>query len=97
MNYSGLIFKLILIKNGGIFLGGVRDLVKKHQKRVSKAVTFSSFEEENQYEYERRKHMTKEERLHEFEVLQQRRWGADWAKKPMVIKVATEKLPDRSG
>ena len=71
-------------------------MVKIHQKRVSKAVTFSSFEAENQYEYERRKHMTKEERLHEFEILQQRRWGDDWAKKPMVIKVAIEKFPDWS-
>jgi len=70
--------------------------VKKHQKRVNKVATFSSFEEENQYEYERRRHMTKKERLHEFEVLQQRRWGADWAKKPIVIKVETYKLPHRS-
>ena len=66
--------------------------MNKNLKRKFKAETFSSFEEENIHEYERRKHMTLEERLREFEILQNQQWGADWKQKPIVKKAAYEKL-----
>ncbi len=53
---------------------------------------FPSFEEENKNEYERRKNLTLEERLREFELLQNQQWGADWKQKPMVKIAAFEKL-----
>lgn len=49
---------------------------------------FQSFEEENKAEYRRRQEMTPEQRMKEFEALQERRWGKDWTQKPMQ-KIAT--------
>jgi hypothetical protein len=69
--------------------------MKTIPERSVKVVSFSSFDEENQYEYERRRNMTVREKLQEFEVLQKRRWGSDWTTKPMVKKVTIEKLSDR--
>ena len=61
-------------------------------KRKTIVKIFSSFDEENQQEYERRKNMTPEERQREFAVLQERRWGAGWGSKPIEKKVSYEKL-----
>ena len=55
------------------------------QKRVE---IFHSLEDENKAEDKRRAKMTPEERLAEFSVLQERRWGIGWYKKP-IKKVAT--------
>lgn len=71
--------------------------MKTKSKRIPKVVSFSSFEEENRYEYKRRKQMTIKEKLLEFEVLQRRRWGNDWASKPMIKKVTIDKMSDRDG
>jgi hypothetical protein len=48
--------------------------------------------QENKHEYERRKNMTYEERLREFTILQERRWGAQWTSQPIEKKVTFEKL-----
>lgn len=53
-----------------------------------KARIFRSLEEENQAERRRRAQMTPHERWQELSVLQARRWGPDWATKPMT-KTAT--------
>ena len=53
---------------------------------------FSSFEEENRAEHQHRANMTPKERCREFEILQQRRWGADWTTKPMVKIASYEKV-----
>ncbi len=64
---------------------------KKSHENVEVSV-FSSFEEENAQEYKRRREMTVEERMREFAVLQERRWGADWRSKPIEKVVSYEKL-----
>lgn len=64
----------------------------KNSDRKTRVKIFSSFEEENKQEYERRKNMTYEERRREFAILQERRWGAKWTSKPIEKKVTFEKL-----
>ncbi len=66
-------------------------MVKK-TKQKAKVNYFSSFEEENAQEYTRRRMMSDEEKRREFEILQQRRWGSDWASKPIIKIVSYEKL-----
>ncbi len=63
--------------------------------RNTKVVTFSSFDEENKYEFQRRKNLSKKEKIHEFEILQQRRWGEDGTMKLIVKVVHIEQLSDR--
>jgi len=63
--------------------------VKSNKVRV-----FTSFEEENKYEYSRRKKMTVEERLKEFSIIQERRWGKDWHLQPIVKKVFFDKISE---
>ena len=59
-----------------------------------KVQIFTSFEDENQYESERRKKMTIEERLKEFSIIQERRWGRNWRFQPIVKKVTFDKIAD---
>lgn len=66
--------------------------MSKNTKGGKKVKFFSSFEEENKQEYERRKNMSYEERCREFEILQERRWGAEWTSQPIEKKVTFEKL-----
>ncbi len=66
--------------------------MSKNLKRKFKSESFSSFEEENIHEFERRKNMTLQERLREFEILQIRQWGSGWARKPIVKKASFEKI-----
>ncbi len=66
--------------------------MSKIPKRKLKIETFSSIDEENTQEYERRRNMTPEERLREFAILQERQWGAGWSERPIVRKVSFEKL-----
>lgn len=54
-----------------------------------KVEIFHSFKEENEAENKRRSQMTTEDRLKEFEILQKRQWGSDWATKP-IEKVVTK-------
>jgi hypothetical protein len=63
----------------------------ENEKKVK---LFSSFEDENQYKSERRKKMTVEERLREFAIIQDRRWGSDWRSQPITKKVTIEKTTD---
>ena len=65
--------------------------MKKKARPKAEIKIFSSIEEENAQEYERRKNMTPEQRLREFAVVQARRWGKDWTSKPIVKKVSYEK------
>jgi hypothetical protein len=53
---------------------------------------FSSFEEENEAEYKRRRNMTLKQRMQEFSVLQERRWGKNWRSKPIEKVVSNEKI-----
>ncbi len=65
--------------------------MKKHASKSFTVQIFSSFEEENEFEYERRKKMTKQERCREFAELQKRRWGAHWTSMPIKKVVSIEK------
>ena len=60
-------------------------------KRNLKVELFYSFEEENEAENKRRSQMTKEDRLREFAILQERRWGSNWATTPIEKVVSYEK------
>ncbi|MCD4709014.1 MAG: hypothetical protein K8S62_14890 [Candidatus Sabulitectum sp.] len=60
-------------------------------KRNLKVEIFYSFDEENEAERKRRSQMTLEERLKKFEALQERRWGSDWATRPIEKVVSYEK------
>ncbi|KAA3660578.1 MAG: hypothetical protein DWQ10_06370 [Calditrichaeota bacterium] len=53
---------------------------------------FSSIEEENAYEYSRRKEQSPEERFQEFARLQAQRWGKNWIQTPIKKIVTFEKL-----
>ena len=55
---------------------------------------FISFEDENRYESERRRKMTAEEKMKEFSIIMERRWGSDWRSQPIVKKVTFEKMTD---
>lgn len=59
------------------------------EKRVK---IFTSFADENRYEEERRQKMTVEDRIKEFAVIQERRWGGGWRSRPIVKKVTFEKI-----
>ena len=59
----------------------------------SKIKIFSSFEEENKTEHQRLANMSGAERMREFGILQERAFGKDWAKTPMV-KTATYEMVD---
>lgn len=61
-------------------------------KSARKVKIFHSFEEENLAETHRRKNMPLNEILNNFAILQQRRWGKDWYKKPIVKKAVMEKI-----
>ena len=60
--------------------------------RNNRVQVFSSFEDENLAEYQRCARMTPEERLREFDILQQRRWGIHWTSQPMVKTVSYEQV-----
>lgn len=62
--------------------------------RNLKVEIFYSFKEENEAENKRRSQMTIEDRLKEFAILQERRWGVDWATKP-IEKVVSYEIADR--
>lgn len=64
----------------------------KQKKTIKEVTVFKSFQEENNAEIERLKNMSLEERLKEFSVLQERRWGKNWRSTPIVKKAAHEKL-----
>lgn len=58
--------------------------------RNLKVEIFHSFKEKNEAENRRRSQMTTEDRLREFAILQERRWGPDWATKPIEKVVSYE-------
>ncbi|HES59415.1 MAG: hypothetical protein JW956_06505 [Calditrichaceae bacterium] len=61
----------------------------KNKIRQNKDIKyFSSFEEENKYEHDRRRKLSVIEMQQEFAALQARRWGADWIHKP-IEKIAS--------
>lgn len=62
-------------------------------QRETKVRVFTSFEEENAAEHRRLAAMSPQARLRELAVLQARRWGQDWGKKPIVKKAAWERVP----
>ena len=53
---------------------------------------FTSFEEENSAEHRRLSEMSPQARLRELAVLQARRWGQDWGKKPIIKKATWERV-----
>ncbi len=55
---------------------------------------FSSFREENEKEYRRRRQMGPEQRIREFAILQERRWGKNWRSKPIEKVVSFEKIKE---
>lgn len=57
----------------------------RQKKRIK---FFSSFEDENKAEYERRSNLSKEARIHEFSTIQKRAWGKNWTLNP-IKKTAT--------
>jgi hypothetical protein len=54
---------------------------------------FSSFEEENTAEHRRLADMSPQDRLREFAILQERRWGRKWAEAPIARRATWEKVP----
>ncbi len=68
----------------------------KQLKSKNEVEVFTSFEEENKAENQRRKKMTQKEIFEEFSAIQDRRWGKNWHLKPIVKKVVIEKLPDNA-
>lgn len=66
--------------------------MSKIYDRKLEVSTFSSFNEENTQEYKRRKELSLQEKMDEFDVLQKRQWGADWANTPIIKKVTFEKI-----
>lgn len=65
----------------------------RKQERMLSIKRFSSFEEENLEEHHRLFEMTPEQRLEEFEVLQERAWGKKWTKEKIKKIVRIEKVP----
>jgi hypothetical protein len=61
-------------------------------KKNLKVEFYSSFVEENKAEYQRRSQMSTEERIREFNILQERAWGKDWISKPIEKKATFEKV-----
>lgn len=61
-----------------------------YMKRKLKVELFSSFDEENKAEHKRRVMMSIEERIQEFGILQERAWGKDWGRNPIVKKATYE-------
>jgi hypothetical protein len=59
-------------------------------KRRVKVRIYSSIEEENRAEYERRARMSPTQRWEEFAALQVRQWGKKWTTEPMVRKATWE-------
>ena len=53
---------------------------------------FGSFEEENEAEHQRLAAMSHDERMQEFAVLQARRWGEDWGRRPIEKRATWERL-----
>ncbi len=53
---------------------------------------FSSFKEENSAEHRRLAEMSPQERLREFAVLQDRRWGRGWGNLAMIRNATWEKV-----
>jgi hypothetical protein len=64
-------------------------ITMRKQKKVK---VFASFEQENNYELERRRKMKTAERIQEFVVIMERTWGKDWTKQPIKKVVSFEKL-----
>jgi hypothetical protein len=62
-------------------------------KDTMRIEVFSSFEEENKADRQRRAGMTPKERCREFAQLQERAWGTRWTSEPMVRKASWEILP----
>jgi len=60
--------------------------------RTKELRIFHSFEEENTAEHRRLARMSPEERLRELAVLQERRWGRNWGKKPMIRCASWERV-----
>ena len=59
--------------------------------KAKKVQIFSSFEDENEFEYARRRKMTDRQKWLEFSELQKRRWGDDWGSIPIKKVVRIEK------
>ncbi len=53
---------------------------------------YTSFEEENEAEYQRRARMTPQERMQEFALLQKRQWGSKWTSERLVRKAWWERV-----
>ena len=64
------------------------DIMNK-DKRI---MMFSSFEEENRAEYQRRSKLSLADRIQEFSAIQQRIWGKDWTSKPIIKKAVFESV-----
>ncbi len=61
-------------------------------ERKIKVQIFDSLEDENRAERARQASMSPEERLRELAVLQERHWGEQWSKVPLVRKASWERL-----
>ncbi len=59
--------------------------------KAKKVQIFSSFEDENEFEYARRGKMTDRQKWLEFSELQKRRWGDGWTSIPIKKVVRIEK------
>ena len=76
-----VLFRGALAVKSWISSGGPRSRALPRKLKVQ---VFRSFEEENRAERLRRARMTNEERLREFEAIQERAWGETWRSQPMI-------------
>jgi len=88
MHLKTIVCKLSTNKKNDLGYSSMKNM-KSNEVRA-----FTSIEEENQYDYNRRKKMTVEERLKEFSIIQERRWGKDWHLQPIVKKVSFDKIAE---
>lgn len=60
--------------------------------RKIKVEVFNSFEEESKAEYRRRNNQSREDRIREFSILQERFWGEKWTSQKIEPVVSFEKV-----
>ena len=60
--------------------------------RKIKVEVFNSFEEESKAEYRRRTNQSREDRIREFSILQERFWGDKWTSQKIEPVVSFEKV-----
>lgn len=62
------------------------------EKRKLKVKIFSTYEEEMEFEYQRRSKQSPQDRIREFSILQERCWGEKWTDEKLKYVVSYEEV-----